>query len=264
MDSAPPEPKAETKPAKAEPARPPALLSTLVNLGKIEIAKSFVTPIAGVTGYLVKQHGRYTVLYGAPGGYMIAGAVIGPDGRNLSAQYQKQYAPKPDVSAIVKQADADPSVFTAGKSSTVLYAIEDPNCIFCHKLEKVIEPLIAQGKIEVHYILVGFLKPDSAARAAAILGAEDPYKALVKNTEDFDVRSEEGGYPAGQAPGPKMLATLKRHLDWMGQAGSSGTPTILYRDKTGAWVARAGFPGKAWIEQYIAREDQADAPEASS
>jgi len=227
----------------------PGTLATLVRLHKVEVKKTFATSATGITGYLVKQGGQYSVLYGS-GAYLLAGALIGPDGRNLTADYKDQYAPKPDYVGLVKQIDADKTVFTLGLRGPLLVAFEDPNCIYCHKLDQATAPLIAAGKLRVKVVLVSFLKADSAARAAAILTAQSPAKAMAKNEAGYDTAKEEGGYPAGPQPGPDLMNTLKRHLNWMQQAGSSGTPTLIYQTADGKWNARSGDPGPQWLASY--------------
>jgi len=233
------------------PSALPGTLATLVRLHKVEVEKTFATSAPGLTGYLVKQGGQYSILYGS-GAYLLAGALIGPDGRNLTADYKDQYAPKPDDAGLVKQIDADQTVFTLGTQGPLLYAFEDPNCIFCHKLDQQTAPLIAAGKLRVKVVLVSFLKADSAARAAAILTAQSPAKAMAENEAKYSTATEEGGYPAGPEPGPDLMDTLKRHLNWMQQAGSSGTPTLVYQTADGKWTARSGDPGPQWLAAYAA------------
>lgn len=236
-------------PTASTAAALPGTLATLVKLHKVSVEKTFATKAPGITGYLVKQNGQYTVLYGS-GGYLLAGALIAPDGRNLTADYKAQYAPQPDYTGLVKKIKADPSVFTVGHGGPILYAFEDPNCIFCHKLDEQTAPLIKAGKLRIKEVLVAFLKADSAGRAAAILGAKDRAKAMAENEAKYDASQEEGGYPAITNPGPNVMNTLKRHMKWMEQAGSSGTPTLIYKTAKGKWTARSGDPGAAWLARY--------------
>lgn len=237
-------------PAPAHTALP-GTLATLVRLHKVTVEKTFATAAPAITGYLVKQSGRYSILYGS-GSYLIAGALIGPTGKNFTAAYKNQYAPKPDYAGLVKQINTDKTVFTLGTKGPLLYAFEDPNCIFCHKLDVATAPLIAAGKLRVRVVMVAFLKSDSPARAAAILTAKSPAKAMAKNEAGYDTAKEEGGYPVGPQPGPDMMDVLKRHLNWMQHAGSSGTPTLIYKTADGQWTARAGDPGPAWLSNYAA------------
>lgn len=226
----------------------PGVLKAMVNLGRLRIEKSFGTRVPGLDGFLIKRNGQYAVFFGTHG-YLIAGAVVSPTGENLAAIYKAKYAPKPDYATLVKRLAADPSVITTGTGGPVIYAFEDPNCIFCHKFEKAATPLVKAGKLTVKVVLVSFLKADSAARAAAIMTAKNPVKALRENTAAYDTANEEGGYPAPAEAPPAQLAVLKAHLDWMQQAGSSGTPTLIYRGKDGKWTLASGFPGAAWLKQ---------------
>jgi hypothetical protein len=61
----------------------------------------------------------------------------------------------------------------AGKNvKSTIYVFMDPNCIFCHYAWKAFQPYEAAG-LQVHWIPMGFLKPDSAGKAAALLQAQD-------------------------------------------------------------------------------------------
>lgn len=252
------QPAATTSPVSLTPQAPavaslPGVLMTLSSLGRVQVEKSFATPVAGVTGYLVKQSGHYNVLYGTTGGYLIAGAILSPKGQNLSAQYQNQYAPKPDISGILGKIAADKSVFTVGTKGPILTAFVDPNCIFCHKMEVAAAPYVKAGELRMRYVMVAFLQADSAGRAAAILAAPDRAAAMEENRVKYDVAHEEGGYPALASPSPDVMATLKTHMDWMGELGSNGTPTIVFQGPDGHWQAKGGWPGDMWLKTYIAK-----------
>jgi thiol:disulfide interchange protein DsbG len=111
---------------------------------------------------------------------------------------------------------------------------EDPNCSACHAFGKSVGPSIDAGKLRVRVIPVGFLKPDSAARAAAILSAKEPAAAWRANEATFKIAVEEGGYPAGR-PAPAALAQVRANTQLLSRVnqGRIATPTILYCDKVG-------------------------------
>lgn len=236
----------------AQSVRVPRPLATMVNLGVFHIRKRFATPVPEVTGYLLDQHGRYSIVYGI-GDYVLAGALISPAGANLTAEYNHRYAPKPKYAAVVAALKAGGALVSMGnpKAGKVLYVFEDPNCIFCHKLSMAIVPYLESGKLRVEIAPVAFVHPDSTGKAAAILAARDPGRAWAENERKFDTATEEGGYPAQAHPDPKRVAAIRRNMALMAQAGFGGTPGILYRDAHGRWAGVGGFPGDAWLAQHL-------------
>jgi thiol:disulfide interchange protein DsbG len=220
----------------------------MTKLGVFQVAKRFKTPVKGVTGYLLNQHGRYSVVYGIDG-YVLAGALISPTGANLTATYNHQYAPKPAYAGIIKALEKDGALIAMGSPAAkhVLYIFEDPNCIFCHKLSVALAPYIKSGKVRIKIAPVAFVHPDSMGKSTAILAAKDPGAAWATDETEFDTRTEEGGYPAQNPPDPKLVAAVRRNMQLMGKAGFGGTPGIMYRGTDGKWAGAAGFPGNAWL-----------------
>lgn len=131
------------------------------------------------------------------------------------------------------------SVPPAANAPTV-YFFFDPNCIVCHTEYQGLSRYVESGQIHVEMIPVGFLKPDSAAKAAAILTAGDPDKALASNEADFDTTKESGGI----APKAHVSATESKAVDDNTKllALVDGekyllTPTLLVQDpQDGTWV----------------------------
>jgi len=236
----------------AQSVRVPRPLATMVNLGVFHIRKRFATPVPGLSGYLLDQHGHYSIVYGI-GDYVLAGALISPAGANLTAVYNHKYAPKPKYADVVAALKKGGALVSMGdpKAGKVLYVFEDPNCIFCHKLSLALAPYIKAGTLRVEIAPVAFVHPDSMGKAAAILSAKDPGRAWVDNERKFDTATEEGGYPAQAHPDRKLVAAIRHNMKLMSQAGFGGTPGILYRDARGHWAGVGGFPGNAWIIRHL-------------
>lgn len=72
----------------------------------------------------------------------------------------------------------------AATSKNVIYVFFDPNCVFCHFAWKALQPYVKAG-LQVRWVPVGFLKPTSAQRAAAIREAKTPTQALDFNEQHF-------------------------------------------------------------------------------
>jgi len=219
--------------------------------GRLKVEKQFQAA-AGLTGYLIKEGPRYSVVFGAPDGYLIVGALISPDGKNLTAMYKAKYAPKPKYGAVIKQLEADGHLITLGRADApTLYVFEDPNCLFCDRLNKVLLPLVDKGRVRLKVALVAFLKPDSLGRATAILDAKDPAAAFRKNEEKYDATHEEGAYPAQAKPDPKRIKLIQKHNFLMQEAGFTGTPGMVFKTKDGQWKGVSGMPGRAKLMAII-------------
>ncbi|MEI7292608.1 thioredoxin fold domain-containing protein [Paraburkholderia tropica] len=124
---------------------------------------------------------------------------------------------------------------------STLYVFMDPNCIFCHLVWKALQPYEAAG-LQVHWIPMGFLKPDSPGKAAALLQAKDR-AALLKVLETrYNEKDESGGI----APLATIPAAAKAQLDSNMQLfqdlGFQGTPSIIYQGSGGRWADYDGVP----------------------
>lgn len=52
----------------------------------------------------------------------------------------------------------------------------DPFCPYCKQFWQQARPWVESGKVQLRTLLVGVIKPESPATAAAILAAKDPAK----------------------------------------------------------------------------------------
>ncbi|MHB8455989.1 MAG: thiol:disulfide interchange protein DsbG [Acidiferrobacterales bacterium] len=226
--------------ASASPVPPE--LQKMDKSGLGTIVRSFQAP-EGLTGWVVKMRGHYVIIYSMPSGnYVLGGALVGPDGTNLTQKYLDEYAPKPDFAKIVNALRHDPDVVTEGNiNAPEIFVYADPNCIFCNILWTELRPYVTSGKVNVHWVLVGFLKDSSAGRAAAILAATDRATALSVDETQFKKNTEEGGIPPLSPIPTGIQGALKKHSQQMEDAGSSGTPTIILR-MHGHWTGRYGVP----------------------
>ncbi|WOD14507.1 thioredoxin fold domain-containing protein [Paraburkholderia kirstenboschensis] len=124
---------------------------------------------------------------------------------------------------------------------STIYVFMDPNCIFCHYAWKAFQPYEAVG-LQVHWIPMGFLKPDSPGKAAALLQAQDG-PALMRELEmKFSEKDESGGIkPLEKVPSAtqtKLSGNAKMFRDF----GFDGTPTIIYMTSGGRWADVSGLP----------------------
>lgn len=225
----------------------PSPLAAMQVKGECQVLRSFDAP-GGLTGWVVdtkktKSPNRYIIVYSTHDGrYVLSGVLEGVDGANLSKTYYDEYAPKPDVETAAEEIQHDPHLINEGAASAPqIFVFSDPNCIFCNRIWHDFRPYIDGGRIRVSWALVDILKSSSSPRAAAILQAGDPAKALSLDETNFDASKEEGGIPALKHIPPELKAVLSHDNDVMANANGYGTPTILYR-KSHEWHVLYGLP----------------------
>jgi thiol:disulfide interchange protein DsbG len=130
----------------------------------------------------------------------------------------------------------------SGKNvKSTIYVFMDPNCIFCHYAWKALQPYEAAG-LQVHWIPMGFLKPDSPGKAAALLQAQDG-PALMRELETkFSEKDESGGIAPLEKVPSATQAKLNGNIKTFQDLGFDGTPTIIYMTTGGRWADVSGLP----------------------
>jgi thiol:disulfide interchange protein DsbG len=124
---------------------------------------------------------------------------------------------------------------------STLYVFMDPNCIFCHLVWKALQPYEAAG-LQVHWIPMGFLKPDSAGKAAALLQSKNS-AVLLKELETHYSEKDESGGVAPLAHIPQTAQTqIDHNMQLFQDLGFEGTPTIIYQGSGGRWADLDGLP----------------------
>ncbi|WGS48747.1 thioredoxin fold domain-containing protein [Paraburkholderia sp. D15] len=145
----------------------------------------------------------------------------------------------------------------SGKNvKSTIYVFMDPNCIFCHYAWKALQPYEAAG-LQVHWIPMGFLKPDSPGKAAALLEAQNA-PALMRELETkFSEKDESGGIKpldkVSFATQTKLNGNAKMFKDF----GFDGTPTIIYQTSGGRWADVSGLPHLSALPALLNLPEQA-------
>ena len=228
----------------------PPVLTSLVKAGKLKVVSRFSTAVPGLTGYIVTNKDGTQVVFGEHG-YLFVGHLISPEGADLTDDYRGRYSPKPDYAAVVKGLDGGGHLISEGRAGApLLYVFVDPNCIFCYHFYRMAEPLVASGRLQLRWVVVGFLQSTSLAKAAAILAAPDPRGAWHADEDRFDTAHESGAIAPARTQDPALQAVLKAHLADMDVIGGTGTPTLLYREAHGRWSTVVGLPTQDWLTRY--------------
>lgn len=227
------------------------MLASLVAAGKVKVVSQFATEVPGLTGYFVSNKDGTQVVYGEHG-YLFIGHVISPKGVDLTDHDLARFTPKPDYAAVVSRLDSGGHLISEGRTTApLLYVFADPNCIFCYHFYRMAEPLVAAGRLQLRWVMVGFLKSTSLARATTILSAQNPRSAWHTDEDRFDTAHEAGGIAPALSQDKTLQGVLQAHLAAMDTVGGVGTPTLLYRDQRGRWGVVVGLPSSQWLTAYV-------------
>lgn len=226
----------------------PKILMSLPGAGGMHVIKKVPLAKDNLVAWVVDAKGRTSVLYTDPTGtkFMFLGLLIEPGGKNVTAELIQQFKKTPDYSAAYKELSSRQAIMD-GTKGPLVYALFDPDCIFCHKLWQETRAPIAAGKLRIAWLPVGFLKPSSTPKAIAILTAKNPLKALSFDESGFQDAIEEGGIKpvdmASLTPAEKAAyAEIQANQASMQKYGFNGTPTLLFTGADGKTHIIGGMP----------------------
>ena len=251
-------------PAKLSPAftQGEALIHTMTK-GQANVTDTFTPAGTDLQGYVIKstQGGPAQVVFSNKGKYLIIGNVITPQGVNLTEKYTKELIQSKVAKEAYEEITKDNLATIAdGKDSAKhkLYIVIDPNCIFCHLMYEEINKLdlVKNGDLQVKWLPAGFLKPGSLGKAAAMLTAKNPLRALIKDEHKFNVKQEEGGLkPLDQSSKDPIVqeafAKVKANTAFFSKYGFGGTPTLIFKTQDGKYDYVAGFVKGKQLEALV-------------
>lgn len=223
--------------AQPESAKQPDVIQALKAQG-VEIMQEFdagehVRAFVGLAG------GEPVAVYVLPDGTAVAGTRLNAKGEMVDEQTLQELVAKPMGDQEWAALESSTWVRDGSeKAPRVVYTFTDANCPYCHMFWEAARPWVDSGKVQLRHVLVGVIKPDSPAKAAAILNAPDPSVALTENETKFD----EGGITPAQNVSDEMQQTLEDHQLLMLSLGFRGTPGIVVRDADGALQKHNGMP----------------------
>ena len=223
--------------------------------GQVNITKEFKA-IGNINGYVLtpKAGGAPVIVYADQAGqYFFIGTLASASGENLSKKYNDQYIVSVTAKAALMAAEKQAHWFAEGKATAPhqVYIFIDPNCVYCHLLYQEVYPLIDQGKLQVRWIPVGFLKASSPGKSAALLKAAGNASAAVKLLREdelkFNMHQEEGGIQpldAKNSQDQRWFNQVSENTKLFNQFGFQGTPTLIYEIKDDQGSSKpAYFPG---------------------
>ncbi|ERJ20443.1 Thioldisulfide interchange protein DsbG [Salinisphaera shabanensis E1L3A] len=216
----------------------PAPIRNIQDKG-VTIVEEFDAP-GGMTGYAARAGNRPLTLYLTPDGdHVIIGPMLDAEGNNLSQEILDATITQPDIqNAWPALEDSNWVADGADDAERKIYVFTDPNCPYCHKFYEIARPWVEAGKVQLRHIPVGILKPSSAGKAAAILGAEDPSAALAQHENNYT----SGGITPLEDMTPALRQQVAANNMLMSSLGIQGTPGLVYRDDDGEIGIKQGVP----------------------
>jgi len=189
--------------------------------------------LEGIVVTLATKDSARSIIWATPNAKaVLIGNLVDAQGQNLNelAEVGQGLRMNPLTALHAAALPSSMSVLTPGSGPILTFFI-DPNCIFCNRLYRAIEPDVSAGKLRIRFVLVGIVKKDSPQRAMSILSSSDPLKAIGQDETHFDAAIEEGGYPIQAHSTPAAAAALTVNDRLMSRMGAVGTPTLLYCSK---------------------------------
>lgn len=207
----------------------PAPIAALVQRG-LTIKGELPAP-PGYKGYLADYAGQPVPVYLLPDGkHAVIGALFDAAGRDLT-QGPLAEASMPVLPEATWKRLSDATWIAEGAShpKRIVYSFTDTECPYCHKLWQATQPLLAGGDVQVRYVMVAVIAPQSLGRAAAVLEAAEPAAAMRRHEAAF------GHSPI--TPLQKVPAAVAERIQannaLMAKLGIAGTPGTLYKDSKG-------------------------------
>jgi len=204
-----------------------------------KIIGSFDAP-DGLRGYAAQYQNRGMALYlTADGQHVIAGNLYDADGKDLSQAPLQKLVYAPMAKQVWGQMEKS-NWIADGKADAprVVYLFSDPNCPYCNMFWEQARPWVESGKVQLRHIMVGIIREDSAAKAAALFTANDPQGALHDHEKAGKGSSLK---PLDAIPAP-IQAKLDANMKLMADLELSATPAIFYLDENGDLQQQQGAP----------------------
>ncbi|MCL7940165.1 thiol:disulfide interchange protein DsbG [Halomonas sp. ATCH28] len=222
----------------------PAPLQALVDQG-LEVHGEFDAP-GGLSGFAASHRGREMAVYlTADGDHALVGTLLDAEGNDLSAAPLDEHVRSGQEAEVWQRLeeshwiqDGDP------EAERVIYTFTDPNCPYCERFHEQSRPWVEAGEVQLRHIMVGILRNDSPAKAAALLGAEDPAAALQEH------QASDSGIAASAQPREVEEQVYANNQLFEG-LGLMATPTSYYRNDEGRLEQVEGAPDAARLETVM-------------
>ncbi|WP_313388623.1 thiol:disulfide interchange protein DsbG [Achromobacter aegrifaciens] len=226
-------------------ARPPAIQALeaqgLTIVGEFDVE-------GGLRAFAGTAEDRPIAVYLTSDGNAIVGTRLDANGKPIDRMKLRDLVEKPLGEKTWSQLESATWV-QDGKPDAprIIYTFSDANCPYCHQFWEAARPWVDARKVQLRHLLVGVIRADSPAKAAAILGAPDPTAALIENEHKFD----QGGIKPADSIPDAVLQTLEDNHMLMLSSGFRGTPGIVVRESDGSVKKFRGMPQGAQLAEVL-------------
>lgn len=210
---------------------PKTLQNLLDKSPRNKLVDSFETTESGVVakGWLVDLGGTQQ-LYWSFGQFVVAGALVGSDGINLTDKFISDKAPglSPDLWLQLTSAmhvQASPTVNP--NDDNALYIFYEPFCGACSALMNRLVPLMLNNELDVRLIPVAWLSPDSPGAIQALVDGKSEAFAIHEKLK------QSGKKVPTREVTPQTKAEIIKNGDLMSAMGVTGTPAVIYKGDNG-------------------------------
>lgn len=159
----------------------PAPVRALADQGW-EIHGQFDAP-GGLRGFGASTQGQEIAIYLTPDGeHAIIGTLLDSQGNDLSEAQLDQHV-RAALEAQTWQLLEESHWIQDGAPDAprLIYTFTDANCSYCQQFWEQTRPWVEAGEVQLRHIMIGVLAPDSPAKAAVLLGAQDPSTAFQRH-----------------------------------------------------------------------------------
>lgn len=226
----------------------PDAVQTLVDDGLI-IEGSFNAP-GDLMGYVGRRNGRSVTLYLMPDGeHVVVGKMVDGFGQDLSADHIRRWLPDPDLTdAWQRLANAAWVSEGPADAPRIVYVFSDPNCGYCLVFRDKAQAYLTRG-IELRHIMVGIIQPSSLAKAASVIGAENPVGMLEFHESQFprDWLQSDDNVPKS------LREKIRSNNRLMKSLSASATPSVFYQDPEGKVRKIVGLPDDSALSEAVFR-----------
>lgn len=205
----------------------------------ITIIKSFDAP-GGMKGYLGKYQEMGVTIYVTPDGkHAISGYMYDEAGTNLSEKLFNQELYGPAGRELWKRMEKAEWILDGQKTALrVVYVFADPYCPYCKQFWQQARPWVESGKVQIRTLMVGVIKPESPAAAAAILSAKDP----AKSWHEYEQSKGKMTLALPKTIPPAIMRSLNLNQKIMDDLGANATPAIYYMNDENVLQQAVGLP----------------------
>ncbi|MBQ0833146.1 MAG: thiol:disulfide interchange protein DsbG [Marinobacter sp.] len=229
-------------------AQYPDAVQVLIDDG-LNVEAGFDAP-GGLKGYVGRKDGHAVTLYlMADGEHVVVGKMVDDFGQDLSAEHIRAWLPETDLTRAWQQLENATWIAEGPEDAKrIVYAFTDPNCGYCIELRRKASAYLNTG-IQLRHIMVGVIYPSSFAKAASVIGADNPVKYLA-----FLEAQPPNSW---REPPGKISDELKDKIDanneLMKALAVSATPSVFYRNAEGEVKKIVGLPDDTALSNAVFR-----------